>query len=48
MNGTLADKEIHSIFSEFRFKLLNSTNIDASLEENMIVNMILLIQEEFS
>ncbi len=31
MNGDLADKEIHSIFSEFRFKLLNSTNVDASI-----------------
>ena len=31
MNGLLADKEIHSIFSEFRFKLLNSTNVDASI-----------------
>ena len=31
MNGLLADKEIHSIFSEFRLKLLNSTNIDASV-----------------
>ncbi len=31
MNGLLADKEIHSIFSEFRFKLLNSTHVDASI-----------------
>ena len=31
MNGLLADKEIHSIFSEFRLKPLNSTNIDASV-----------------
>ena len=31
MTGTLADKEIHSIFSEFRIKGLNSTNIDASI-----------------
>ena len=31
MTGTLADKEIHSIFSEFRFKPLTSTNIDASI-----------------
>ena len=31
MTGTLADKEIHSIFSEFRIKPLNSTNIDASI-----------------
>ncbi|MEC8100423.1 MAG: TonB-dependent receptor [Pseudomonadota bacterium] len=30
MDGSLADKEIHSIFSEFRFKLFNSTNIDVS------------------
>ena len=30
MAGSLADKEIHSIFSEFRFKLFNSTNIDVS------------------
>ena len=31
MAGTLADKEINSIFSEFRFKLFNSTNIDVSI-----------------
>ncbi|MDC3024375.1 TonB-dependent receptor [Alphaproteobacteria bacterium] len=31
MNGDLANKEIHSIFSELRFKLLDSTNIDASV-----------------
>ena len=31
MTGTLADKEIHSIFSEFRIKPLNSTSIDASI-----------------
>ena len=30
MNGALADKEIHSIFSELRFTFLDSTNIDAS------------------
>ncbi len=31
MNGTIADKEIHSIFSEARFQVLNNTKIDASL-----------------
>ena len=31
MNGTIADKEVHSFFSELRFKVFNSTNIDVSL-----------------
>ena len=47
MAGSLADNEIHSIFSEFRFKLFNSTNIDASARRNTIAIMILLILEEF-
>ena len=31
MNGTIADKEVYSIFTEFRFEPLNNTNVDASV-----------------
>ncbi len=31
MNGTVADKDVYSIFTEFRFEPLNNTNVDASV-----------------